>query len=405
MLRIILSGCMGKMGHSVMQAVSANDSFEICAGVDKMASTAVGYAFPVYNEITKVTEKADVIIDFSRPDSLPLLLRYAQSKHIPLVLASTGYNKNDYSSIEFAAENIPIMCSSNYSLGVNVLKQLCATAASTLHTSFDIEIVEKHHSAKVDSPSGTAMMLADTINDAVGGDLEYIYDRHERSSARPKRELGISAVRGGTITGEHTVIFAGMDEVIELTHRAYSRNIFTVGALKAAEFIQSLPCGLYNMSSLLTQQQIITHAYCSETDVIISIGNITDSGKICKIFNVLKEDDIMVDVISQPMPQNGIIALSFSVSKALSEKAERVIKDVLDNETFDIRDDITKIIVEGSGMEHHAGATGKVLNALSDASVPVLLITTSETKITLCVPTTLTQAALKALNECLTISG
>lgn len=399
MINIILSGCMGKMGKVIASAVEQNDEFNICAGVDTMASSASGFSFPVYSNISKVAEKGDVIIDFSRPDALPTLLHYAKANRIPLVLASTGYNKNDKTSIEYAAENIPIMYSSNMSLGVNILKLLSASASASLNSSFDIEIVEKHHSQKVDAPSGTAMMLADAVNEAAGGDLEYIFDRHERSMARPKRELGLHAVRGGSITGDHTVIFAGQDEVIELTHRAYSRNIYAVGALKASAFIVKMPCGLYDMTSLLTQEQIITNAYYSLSDALITVSGIKDATLISRIFKGLKESDIIVDIISQPAPTGGCYTLSLSVLRNYSERAVRVISDLLDGEEIFCADDMAKVMVEGSGMAHHSGAASDVLCTLASNSVPVWLITTSETKITCCVPEQYAQKAVALLKE------
>ncbi len=402
MINIILSGCLGKMGHAIINAVAQNDNFCICAGVDSMATPETSIGFPVYTSINKVTEKGDVIVDFSRPDALPMLLHYAEAHRLPLVLASTGYNKNDKLSIEYAAEKIPIMCSSNMSLGINVLRLLAQTATSVLNANFDIEILEKHHSQKVDAPSGTAMMLADSINEAAGGDMEYIFDRHERRMARPKKEIGLHAVRGGNIAGDHTVIFAGCDEVIELTHRAYSRNIYAVGALKAAEFIVSLPCGMYDMTSLLTQEQIITNAYYSETDTLISVSNIKDPSLISRIFTELKESDIMVDIISQTVPVNGIYVLSLSVVKNLADKAMRVIQDLLEDEKAELIDDIAKVSVEGSGMAHHAGAAGDVLSTLSKLSIPVYSITTSETKITCCVPSHHAKKAVTALKDIFT---
>ncbi|MBR2861313.1 MAG: 4-hydroxy-tetrahydrodipicolinate reductase [Clostridia bacterium] len=401
MIKIILSGCMGKMGRVIMNLVEQNPNFTIVAGCDKMAPAAEDFPFPVYSELTKCTEEADVVVDFSRPDALPKILRFAQQKNMPIVLASTGYNANDISSIEYASENIPIMCSSNYSLGINLLKQLSTTATTILSSNFDIEIEERHHNAKVDAPSGTAMMLADAVNKAAGGDLEYVYDRHENRNPRGKRELGLHALRGGSITGEHSVIFAGPDEVVELRHVAYSRNIFALGALRATEFICSLPCGLYDMSSLLTQQQIITGAYSSESDAIISISNIKSPATINNIFKAIKDADIMLDIISQPIPVNNVYTLSISVSKPLADKAYKIILGVSNGATVEVLDDIAKVTVEGSGMAHHAGVSGDVFAALSNAQVPVLLITTSETKITCCIPKEYTQTALNVLKELL----
>lgn len=402
MLKIILSGCMGKMGRVVIDQTTKSDEFTVVAGVDVMAAKASGYDFPVYSDIEKCKEDADVIIDFSRPEALPQLLRYGQKKHIPMVLCSTGYNANDVSSIEYASENVAIMRSANMSVGVNLLMELSKSATNILHNNFDIEIEERHHNQKVDAPSGTAMMLADAINQAAGGDLQYVYDRHENRSARAKRELGMHALRGGTITGEHTVVFAGSDEVIELTHKAYSRNIFAHGALRAAKFIVTLPCGLYNMGSLLTQQNIITNAYSSESDAIISISNIKNAKLISEIFKALKENDIMVDIITQTVPVNGIYTLSFSVSKPLVEKSVKLIDALISDETVEVLDHVAKVTIEGSGMEHHAGVSGDIFGSLQEKDIPVLLITTSETKITCCIPKEYKDQALAALKECFT---
>lgn len=402
MLKIILSGCMGKMGRVVIDQTLKGDEFTVVAGVDVMAAKANGFNFPVYSDIEKCKEDADVIIDFSRPEALPQLLRYGQKKHIPMVLCSTGYNANDVSSIEYASENVAIMRSANMSVGVNLLMELSKSATNILHNNFDIEIEERHHNQKVDAPSGTAMMLADAINQAAGGDLEYVYDRHENRTARAKRELGMHALRGGTITGEHTVVFAGSDEVIELTHKAYSRNIFAHGALRAAKFIVTLPCGLYNMGSLLTQQNIITNAYSSESDAIISISNIKNSKLISEIFKALKENDIMVDIITQTVPVNGIYTLSFSVSKPLVEKSVNLIDALISDEVVEVLDHIAKVTIEGSGMEHHAGVSGDIFGSLQEKDIPVLLITTSETKITCCIPKEYKEQALVALKACFT---
>lgn len=402
MLKVILSGCMGKMGRVIIGETQKGDDFKVVAGVDLMAANATDFDFPVYSDIEKCKEDADVIIDFSRPEALPQLLRYGQKKHIPMILCSTGYNANDVSAIEYASENVAIMRSANMSVGVNLLMELSKSATNILHSNFDIEIEERHHNQKVDAPSGTAMMLADAINQAAGGDLNYVYDRHENRTARTKREIGMHSLRGGTITGEHTVVFAGSDEVIELTHKAYSRSIFAHGALRAAKFIATLPCGLYNMGSLLTQQNIVTNAYSSESDAIISIGNIKDAKLISDIFKTLKENDIMVDIITQTVPFNGIYTLSFSVSKPLVEKSVKLIKALIKDEVIDVLDHIAKVTIEGSGMEHHAGVSGDIFGSLQEKNIPVLLITTSETKITCCIPKEYKDQALKALKECFT---
>lgn len=401
MIKLILSGCLGKMGHVVTELVDLDDDIKIIAGVDKAFSGNSPYDYPIYNDISKIKEKADAVLDFSRPEALPQLLRYGQLARTPLVLSSTGYNENDISSIEYASESVPIFRSSNYAIGVNLLKEFCKQASANLNSTFDIEIIEKHHNTKVDAPSGTACMLADAINDAAGGDLEYCYNRHDDRQPRPKRQIGMHAVRGGTITGEHSVIFAGKDEVIELTHIAYSRKIFALGALRAVKFIANCPCGLYDMSSLLTQQQIITHAYASNSDVLITISQIKDYAVIRDIFLQLKDSSIFIDIISQPTPVNGMFELSISVPKVLCEKAIRVLNDINGIGNIEVIDNISKVTVEGSGMEHHSGAIGEVIEALTNSGIPILLITTSETKITCCVPENATKKALDALKDCL----
>lgn len=393
---------MGKMGRVIIGQTEKSDEFTVVAGVDKLAASADGFAFPVYSDISKCTEEADVIIDFSRPEALPQLLRFGQKRRIPMVLCSTGYNANDISSIEYASEHVAIMRSANMSVGINLLMELSKSATNILHSNFDIEIEERHHNQKVDAPSGTAMMLADAINQAAGGDLEYVYDRHERRCARDKRELGMHALRGGSITGEHTVVFAGNDEVIELTHKAYSRNIFASGALRAAKFIAPLPFGLYNMGSLLTQQNIVTNAYSSESDAIISISNIKNHSFVGDIFKKLKENEIMVDIITQTVPVKGIYTLSFSVSEPLAQKAIEIIGQIINEEVIELIDNIAKVTIEGSGMAHHAGVSGDIFGSLQEKNIPVLLITTSETKITCCIPKEYKDQALEALKECFT---
>ncbi len=403
MIKLILSGCLGKMGRVVTDVVNTDDEVAIVAGVDTAFSGENPHDYPIYSDISKCKEEADVILDFSRPDALPHLLRYAQQTRTPLVLSSTGYDDNDIYSIEYASENVPIFRSSNYALGVNLIKEFSRQASANLNGTFDIEIIEKHHNTKVDAPSGTAVMLAEAINAAAGGDLEYNYDRHNQRQPRPKREIGLHALRGGTITGEHSVIFAGPDEVVELTHIAYSRKIFALGALRAVKFIISLPCGLYDMNSLLTKQQIITHAYSSESDVLITVSNIKNYSVIRDIFVQLKESDIMIDIISQPTPVKGAFELSISVPLGLADKAKRIIADIEDVGDIEVIEDISKVTVEGSGMAHHAGATGEVIGILTDMNIPVLLITTSETKITCCIPRARSKEALAALKTCFTM--
>ncbi len=248
MKRMILSGCFGRMGRAVTAMVAHSDSLKLVAGVDVLPETA---DFPVYDSVSKVAEQADVLVDFSHSSALPDLLKFGLTTGTALVLCTTGYSEEDVASIHEAAKQIPIFFSFNMSLGVNLLVSLAGQAARLLGSDFDVEIIEKHHNQKLDAPSGTALMIAKAVDESRGGGMQFEYDRHSRRQQRDSREIGIHSVRGGTIVGEHQVLFAGKDEVITLTHEATSREIFATGAVKAAAFMCEKQPGLYDMSSMI----------------------------------------------------------------------------------------------------------------------------------------------------------
>ena len=248
MIKAILVGACGKMGKNITECAATNDEIKIVAGVDKFNS---GASFPVFSDFSKIDLEADVIIDFSNPALLNELLEFAKSKKLPLVIATTGYNESQIKQIEAASKFIPIFFTFNMSLGVNLLCSLAKRAARILGEDFDIEIIEKHHNQKLDAPSGTAIMLANALNGVFNDKLKYEYDRHTKRAKRNKNEIGIHSVRGGTIVGEHDVIFAGRDEVITLSHAAHSKQVFAVGALRAAKFIATKPNGMYDMNDIL----------------------------------------------------------------------------------------------------------------------------------------------------------
>ena len=249
MLKIIISGCNGHMGRAVAQVAANDPAIAVVAGFD-LEPVKLG-SFPVYADPCEFGGSADVVVDFSNPSSLPALLSYGAQKNTPLVLCTTGYSEQQLREIEQAAKSIPVFRSGNMSLGINLLADLIRRACRVLGTDFDVEVVERHHRRKVDAPSGTAHMLANAAADALPYDPEYVFERESRREPRGDREIGMSVVRGGTIVGEHEVIFAGLDEVIELRHTAYSRDVFAVGAIKAAKFMAGKPPGLYDMSDVL----------------------------------------------------------------------------------------------------------------------------------------------------------
>ncbi|NBI11479.1 4-hydroxy-tetrahydrodipicolinate reductase [Colidextribacter sp. OB.20] len=250
MLKIIISGCNGHMGRVVAELCEADPSLEIAAGFDVLGTA--DRDFPVYTSPAQFSGQADAVIDFSSPAALDGLLEFAKNRHIPLVLATTGYTPEQVAQVGTAACEVPIFRSANMSLGINVLLELVKKAASVLGDSYDIEIVERHHRRKVDAPSGTALMIADAAAQPCGHETEYVYERHSTRQPRDRKEIGISAVRGGTIVGEHEIIFAGHDEIMEIKHTALSREIFAQGAVEAAKFIAGVEKpGLYDMSCLV----------------------------------------------------------------------------------------------------------------------------------------------------------
>lgn len=250
MLKIIMHGCNGKMGQNITRIVKEDQDAEIVAGVD--AYTGIANDYPVFESIEKCDVPADVVIDFSNASAVDGLLDYCVEKQIPVVLCTTGLSKEQLLKVEEASKKVAVLKSANMSLGINMLLKLLEEAAKILAPAgFDIELVEKHHNQKVDAPSGTALALADSINDALENAYEYKYDRSQERKKRDKYEIGISAVRGGSIVGEHEVIFAGQDEVIEFKHTAYSKAVFAKGAVEAAKYLAGKPAGHYEMSDVI----------------------------------------------------------------------------------------------------------------------------------------------------------
>ncbi|MCR4841316.1 MAG: 4-hydroxy-tetrahydrodipicolinate reductase [Lachnospiraceae bacterium] len=249
MTKIIMSGCCGHMGMTITDIVSKDDDAEIVAGIDLFDNGKMPY--PVFASLGDVNVDADCVIDFSSPKALDGLLAAAKAKDIPLVLCSTGYTPEQLEQIKAASAELAILKSANMSLGINLILKLVQAATEVLYKDYDIEIVEMHHNLKKDSPSGTALAIADAINEVLNNEYEYVYDRSTRSEQRPKKEIGISAVRGGTIVGDHDVIFAGRDEVIEIKHTAYSKAIFGKGAVNAAKFLAGKPHGMYDMQDVI----------------------------------------------------------------------------------------------------------------------------------------------------------
>ena len=250
MIRFIMHGCNGKMGQVISQIVAADAETEMVAGIDRVDDGHNSY--PVFNDIKDCDVEADVIIDFSAAPAVDGLLEYCVEKQIPCVLCTTGLSQEQLDKVAEASKKVAILKSANMSLGINLLLKMLKEAAGVLAPAgFDMEIVEKHHNLKVDAPSGTALALADSINEEFNNEYEYVYDRSQKREKRTNREIGISAVRGGTIVGDHDVIFAGVDEVITFSHTAYSKSVFAKGAVQAGKFLAGKPAGMYGMADVI----------------------------------------------------------------------------------------------------------------------------------------------------------
>ncbi len=250
MTKIILHGCNGRMGRVITNLVEKDDTIKIVAGVDVFQE--IKNEYPVFDSINECNVEADVIIDFANVSAVDDLLEYSRNKNVPVVLCTTGLSKEQIDKIDEVAKEVAIVYSANMSLGINTLFKILSSISSLLsNAGFDIEIVEKHHNQKLDAPSGTALALADVINKELNDELEYVYNRSDVRQKRGKKELGISAVRGGTIVGEHEIIFAGEEEVIEIKHTAYSRNVFAKGAIEAAKFLKNKEPKKYTMRDVV----------------------------------------------------------------------------------------------------------------------------------------------------------
>ena len=248
MTKIVICGANGKMGHTVASCIAGRDDCTVVGGVDSYTEKYADFFF-----VVTPAELPEVIIDFSNPSTLDELLEYALVNNVALVLATTGYDDAQIQKIQSAAQQIPVFFTFNMSLGINLLVELAKKAATILGGQFDIEIVEKHHNQKIDAPSGTAIMIANAINETLNNEYHYVYDRHARRMKRDDKEIGMHSIRGGTIVGEHDVIFAGKDEVITLSHSAASKTVFAVGAVNAAVYLCGKPAGLYDMKQLVQE--------------------------------------------------------------------------------------------------------------------------------------------------------
>jgi len=398
MIKILICGANGKMGQTLAKAAACADEMCVCAGVDKLPDAADN-DFPVYADIFDCRENPDVIIDFSRPDALDSNLRYALMNGIPIVICTTGFSDDEKQRIKNASSQIPIFFSANMSLGVNLQMELSRRAAAFLGEDCDIEIVEKHHNQKVDAPSGTAFAIAEAINDALMAPKPLLCGRCTRSEKRGL-EIGIHAVRGGTIAGEHSVYFIGTDEIVEIKHIAQSRQIFAYGALRAAAFISRMPAGLYSMADIITESAV-TSVTKDDGQAMVTLSELKFSPEtVAEIFTDIADAGIRLDIISQTMPHNGRVSLSFSLPRADLKRCLKVIaKYKPECDEIIEESSLSKLTVEGAGMKTQSGVAAKLFGALAEKDIGIFIITTSETNISFCVETSRAVDAIGVVAE------
>ena len=372
------------MGQAVARAAEASPDIEVVAGLAR-TKTDQECPFPVYTRIADCEVEAEVIVDFSSPEALVLLLVGAVRKKTALIIATTGLTEEDRKLIREKAELVPIFQAANMSLGVNLLTELVRKTAAVAGDGFDIEIIEKHHNLKKDAPSGTAYALAEAINEVFLKSKSYVFGRHSRDARRDTREIGIHAVRGGTIVGEHQVIFAGQDEVLELGHASYSKQVFAAGALEAARYLAGKPAGFYTMKDMITEHSAVTNLYTADDEALVSINGVSyDSRIITAVFRNLGEEDINIDMISQTAPVENRVNISFTLPRKDVERTIHLIRkfqDTIPDIWMDIRKEIVKVTVEGVGMERQSGVAARVFEALAEVGIKIQTVSTSETKI------------------------
>lgn len=397
MINVILNGANGKMGQVIAGVIAKADDIRVAAGVDKLPD-CLQNNFPVYVNIGDCKENADMIIDFSRPEALADNLAFAEKKGIPIVIATTGFSADEKRSIYEAARSIPVFFAANMSLGVNLQIELAKNAAAFLGEAYDIEIIEKHHNQKVDAPSGTALAIADSINESFTDPKEYVYGRSSKTERRG-REIGFHSVRGGTIPGDHSVLFIGTDEVLEINHSAQSRQIFAFGAVRAARFLNGKPVGLYNMSDIIAESAV-THIYQDDGQAMITLAGFPFSPvDIAKVFNDIAEKNIKLDIISQTSPHHGKVNMSFSMPLSDVDVCKDVLKKHVKDDTKIITDTaLSKLTVEGAGMQRQSGVASRLFGALAERDIGIYIITTSETKISFCVDSGKVKDAVSAVS-------
>lgn len=399
MLKIIINGINGKIGRVLYSIIEKCEDITVAAGIDKFIAKDLNVT--QYKSLNDCKEKADVIVDFSRPDATGELLNFALERKIPLVIATTGQSPDQQSAILLASKEIPIFQASNMSLGINLLIELSKKAGRFLGTSYDIEIIEQHHNQKVDAPSGTALSIANAINDEVYAGKKFFKNgRENKNEKRKPDEIGIHAIRGGNIVGKHSVMFIGNDEIIDISHEAQSRQVFAYGALKAARFICDKAPGYYGMKDIIGKEYSVTTVFAEPSTAFISLKN-ASSKVISEVLDELDKGNVNIDMIAKTLNEKNNSDITFTLPEKDFESSCKMLK----NKGFDFsaKKGLSKITVEGLGMEHSSGIAKKVLNIFKNLNIEIYAITTSKNKITCLSDGKYEEKILKSLKEAFNI--
>lgn len=379
--KILLVGVNGAMGHLLRETFTAAPEFEVAAGID-LAPDARENPFPVFPSLAECTVEADLLVDFSKPGALDANLNYARSRHMPMIIATTGYSAAQRESIAAAAREIPIFFAANMSLGVNLQLQLCQQAAKFFGDQADIEILEKHHNRKVDAPSGTALLLADGMNDAMGGIYHYQCGRAGGDCKRKPREIGIQAIRGGNIAGDHEVYFITNEEILTIAHHSENRRVFAAGALRAARFLAGKPAGLYSMQDVLAQKEAAKKAKVESDVAILTVKNASCTiSYLARLMAALSQAGIEANLLNQSAASQGRIDFSFALQSGNLLEAEKCIQQSAPGIDYMIQRGLTKYTVCGPDAVLSGKKCTALLEKLAARYIDILMLCMLDNKL------------------------
>lgn len=373
--RVIIVGVNGAMGQILAETFTSALDFQVVAGID-LFPAARKNAFPVFESFSQCDDvQADLLIDFSKPGALEANLQYALFHRLPIMIATTGYSEAQRHSIAAAAKDIPVFFTANMSLGVNLQLQLCQYAAKFFDNRADIEIIEKHHNRKVDAPSGTALLLADGINEAMGDVFRYQCSRHGNDCKRQPGEIGIHAIRGGNIAGDHEVSFITDEEILTISHHVETRKVFAIGALRAARFLRECPSGLYSMLDILAESEAVKKASVEADIDVITVKNASCTiGYLSRLIASLAKEGIEVDLLSQSAASQGRVDFSFSLKSGNLLAAEKCIRESTPEADYMVLRGLCKYTIYNANPFLSDGKMTGLLAAMTDRAIDILLL-------------------------------